>query len=132
MVNKKLHLAIIPATLLLISNMGFASAFVDSSATIYAHQDGAFGPYQTLESNLGRSTASTSVVNESTSTNTLWAAGQSRSGNEFCKASAKPGKTGYQSARDIAGGDYRVVLDPSGPLMTGCNGHGNHSSDEGK
>ena len=123
---------LLPATLLLITSLGIAYAGGSSSATITSDKDGAWGPYFTLEDNRGWSTASTWVSNYDSSTNTLWAAGQSSSGNEFCNASARPGATGSQSAKDIAGGRYRVVLDPSGPLAKGCNGEGSHQSDEGR
>lgn len=60
-------------------------------------------------------------------TNVLWAAGQSYSGKEFCNCSAQPGKSNYEDAVDILPSRYRLVLDPSGPLATGCNGSGSFS-----
>ncbi|MDO5377298.1 MAG: hypothetical protein Q4G52_03085 [Clostridia bacterium] len=128
----KHRMLIIPMLLLLVSCTFLASASGTSSATISSDEDGAWGEYFTLEDNRGWSTADTYVKNESSSTNVLWAAGQSKSGNEFCKASAKAGENGNAHAKDIKGGEYRVVLDPSGPMMKGCNGSGSHSSIEGR
>lgn len=49
------------------------------------------------------------------------------SGKEFCNCSAQPGKSNYEDAVDILPSRYRLVLDPSGPLATGCNGSGSFS-----
>lgn len=104
--------------------IGTASAGGSSSATITSSKDGAWGSYFDMVLNNPDSFGNTYVKNLSTSTNTLWAAGQSGAGKEFCNASAKPGKSGSNSCTDILPGRYRVVLDPSGPLATGCNGSG--------
>ena len=98
-----------------------------STASITSSKDGAFGPWVDLIYNDPHSFAETHVTNESSSTNVLWAAGQSYSGKEFCNCSAQPGKSNYEDAVDILPSRYRLVLDPSGPLATGCNGSGSFS-----
>ena len=95
-----------------------------SVASITSSEDGAFGSWVDLIYNDPNSFAETHVTNDSSSTNVLWAAGQSYSGKEFCNCSAQPGKSDYEEAVDILPSRYRLVLDPSGPLATGCNGSG--------
>lgn len=97
-----------------------------SKASITIKQTGAWGSYGSHPGGI-QSSSSSYVNNQSSSTNTLWAAGQSESGREYCQTSAAPGRTNSRSATDILAGRYRVVLDPQGPNYSGCNGSGNHS-----
>ena len=99
-----------------------------SNATIKKDQTGAWGSYFDLIYNNPDSFGDSYVKNNATSTNTLWAAGQSGSGKEFCNCSAQPGKNGSKHVTDILPGVYRVVLDPSGPLAKGCDGSGGFSA----
>lgn len=105
-----------------------AAAGGGSSATISSDKTGAWGSYFTLIYNNPNSFGDSSVTNKDTSTNVLWAAGQSSSGKEFCNCSAQPGKSGSKHVTDILPGQYRVVLDPSGPLAKGCDGSGSFSA----
>lgn len=94
-----------------------------SYQTISSDQDGAWGP---------DSYASDDVFikgnNYSSSTNTLWVAGQTQGykvfGHTFGNIPIGIGTTNSRTATQVIEHKYHVILDPAGPLAKGCNGWG--------
>ena len=105
---------------MLLTTVGFAGSGRFSFTTITSSLNGAFGSYAPMYEYI-----TISGSNSNTSTNTLYVASQPKTSNgTYRTRSMLPGDsiTGYVYYAATA--DYRVLLDPAGPLMTGCSGWG--------
>lgn len=126
MKRKIVRVAVVACLLIVFFSYSALAGFT-SRASITKNQTGAWGAYGDLDSWTQTPSSESYVNNQSSSTNTLWAAGQSQTGKEYCQTSAAPGRNNSRTATDILTGRYRVVLDPQGPNYSGCNGSGSHS-----